>query len=235
VDQVASAFDAALSNSAKLLAAKREFKRGLIQQLITGNKRFPQFKSRPWDMQRFDYLCEELSERNGNSLTADSVMGVIKGVGFERMRDRVRGKGDLTRYKVVPPAAFAYNPMRLNIGSIAYNNLGKPILVSPDYVVFQARHGICEPDYIDQLRYSSYWQSFMEGAGAGSVRVRIYFADLARLRVPAPKIDEQSLIAAVLRLADSEISLLSAHYEQMELEKRGAVCSLMSGGVDGRS
>jgi type I restriction enzyme S subunit len=215
----------------RLISAKRTFKRGLMQQLLTGQKRFPEFKERPWVKHRFDDLCEELSERNGSRLGADSVMGVIKGVGFEPMRDRVRGKGDLSRYKVVPPGAFAYNPMRLNIGSIAYNNLGRTILVSPDYEVFRARPAIADSEYVNQLRYSAYWSSFMDRAGSGSVRVRIYFTDLARLRVPAPDADEQSRIADVLRLAAQDIDQLEQLHELIEAQRRALLSSLLSGSL----
>src|SRR5438034_1004939 len=44
---------------------------------------------------------------------------------------------NLARYKVLKPEMFAYNPMRLNIGSIAYCAEKVPSgVVSPDYVVF---------------------------------------------------------------------------------------------------
>jgi type I restriction enzyme S subunit len=222
--------EAAIDQISQLIMAKRRFKHGLMQKVLAGQQRFPVFRARPWNMHRLDYLCEELSNRNGSLLGPDSVMGVIKDVGFEPMRERVRGKGDLSRYKIVPPGAFAYNPMRLNIGSIAYNDLGRAILVSPDYEVFQARPGIADPDYVNELRYSGYWSSFMNHAGAGSVRVRIYFTDLARLRVPAPELDEQSRIAEVLRLATLEIEHLTRLHELTEDHKRALLSKLLSGG-----
>jgi type I restriction enzyme S subunit len=211
-----------------MIEAKRKFKRGLLREVLGGEKRFPNFSSSPWPTQRFDHLCEELSERNGNRLGPNSVMGVIKGVGFQAMRDRVRGRGDLTRYKVVPPHAFAFNPMRLNIGSIAYNNFDHEILVSPDYEVFRARPGIAAPSFVNQLRYSAYWSSFMKRSGAGSVRIRIYFSDLARLRVPAPTVQEQSRIAEVLGLADTEIEQLRHLHELVGTQKRALLSKLLS-------
>jgi type I restriction enzyme S subunit len=230
-DDVAQSLDKTVGLLGREIAAKRTFKRGLMQQLLTGQKRFPAFRGRPYEIRRFDHFCEELSELNGNELGPDRVMGVIKGIGFEPMRDRVRGKGDLARYKIVPPRAFAYNPMRLNIGSIAYNELGRAILVSPDYEVFRTRVDVADPDYVNQLRYSAYWSSFMDRAGSGSVRVRIYFQDLARLRVPAPAIGEQTQIAKVLGLADSEITLLEALRDQIDLHKRALLSKLLSGEI----
>lgn len=219
-----------LSQQVDLVAdAKRTFKRGLMQQLLAGQRRFAEFRDRPWAMHRFDTLCEELSDRNGKQLGVESVMGVFKGVGFEPMRDRVRGKGDLTRCKIVPPGAFAYNPMRLNIGSIAYNDLGRAILVSPDYEVFQTRRDVAAPDFVNQLRYSSRWTSFMKQAGAGSVRVRIYFTDLAHLRVPTPALDEQIRIAEMFRIVDSEIAQLARLQELTGKQKRALLARLLSG------
>ena len=226
---IAKLFEGRIDALKQLHVAKRAFKRGLMQEMLTGNMRFPEFRERHWETLLFHDLCEELFDRNGNQMGAQDVMGVIKGAGLTQMRDRVRGKGDLTRYKIVPPDAFAYNPMRLNIGSIAHNGLGRPVLVSPDYVVFRCRTGVSLPGYINQFRRSSFWASFMKRAGAGSVRVRIYFSDLARLRVPAPNVDEQSRIASTLNSADLEVDLLAALLEQVELQKRGFLSRLLSG------
>jgi type I restriction enzyme S subunit len=220
-----------LTTLSQYIDAKRVFKRGLMQQLLSGNRRFPEFLGVPRELRCFDSLCEELSDRNGSLLGRDAVMGVIKGVGLVAMRNRVRGKGDLKRYKVLPPDAFAFNPMRLNIGSIAHNNLGRPVLVSPDYEVFRARQGTAIPGYINQLRYSSYWNGFMKRAGAGSVRVRIYFSDLARLSVPAPKVDEQLRIETTLNLLGSEIELLSNLRKECDNYKGALLSRLLSGDI----
>jgi type I restriction enzyme, S subunit len=118
--------------------------------------------------------------------------------------------------------------MRLNIGSLAFNDFERSILVSPDYVVFRARPGVASPDFVNQLRYSSYWTGFMKRAGAGSVRVRIYFSDLAHLRVPSPEPDEQNRIAEVLKLVDSEISRLEQLQELIENKKFALLSRLLS-------
>jgi type I restriction enzyme S subunit len=227
VSRISELFGQTSQKLTSLLEAKREFKRGVMQALLSGTRRFPEFERFPWRGCQFGQLCEELTARNGNVYGPDRVMGVVKGVGFERMRERVRGKGDLTKYKLVPPGAFAYNPMRLNIGSIAYNDLDTTVLVSPDYVVFRPRPGIAEASYVNQLRRSNYWSSFMDRAGAGSVRVRIYFSDLVRLRVPAPACDEQLRIAQVLTLIDHEIAQLGRLQEVMRAQKRGLLSRLL--------
>jgi len=115
---------------------------------------------------------------------------------------------ELRRYKVLRPGMFAYNPMRLNIGSIAACTEKHAVgLVSPDYVVFG-----CKPDALDPafLRYAikgPEWRQWTNAAGVGSVRVRIYFRELAKMPMTVPPLTEQKAIAAVLGALDDKIEL----------------------------
>lgn len=220
-----------------LLGAKREMKRGLIQQLLMGSRRFPEFGAprrtglpTEWSTIRLGEVTEEISVRNQGGLGAERVMGVIKGTGLEPMRDHVRGD-DLSRYKVVPPSGFAYNPMRLNIGSIARNKFDENCLVSPDYVVFTAAANRLLPAYLDHFRRSTLWSTFVRRAGAGSVRVRIYYRDLSNLRIPLPPLEEQSRIAAVLDAMDREISLVRSMRQALVAQKRGLMEKLLAGKI----
>lgn len=227
-----------------LLAAKRELKRGLMQELLTGRRRFPEFSSveesvstpagrlpADWGVAKLGKHASELSERNGSRLGPEKAMGVIKGVGLEPMRDHIRSD-DLSRYKVVPPHAFAYNPMRINIGSIARSRFAEDCLVSPDYVVFETDHYALLPEFLDHLRHSFLWRRFVTAAGAGSVRVRIYFRDLAELWIPVPPVAEQRRVASTLDALDREIELLEAQRDQFELQKRGVMQKLLSGEIE---
>jgi type I restriction enzyme S subunit len=155
-------------------------------------------------------------------------MGVIKGVGLEPMRAHVRAD-DLGRYKVVPPDAFAYNPMRINIGSIARSHAAANCLVSPDYVVFRTDPQALLPGFLDQVRHSQIWERFIYSAGSGSVRVRIYFSDLSRMQIPLPPIAEQRRIANALDTADREIALLYRLRDVLANQRRGIMQRILSG------
>ena len=43
---------------------------------------------------------------------------------------------DKSTYKIVPHGYFAYNPSRINVGSIDWQNCEENVIVSPLYVVF---------------------------------------------------------------------------------------------------
>ena len=218
-----------LRHTDALIAAKREQKRGLMQQLLTGKVRFPGF-TEPWKTVRLGDVAHEVSERNKGQLAEQDVCGVIKGAGLMPMRERVMGD-DLTRYLVVDPHSFAYNPMRLNIGSIAFNTSHRRVLVSPDYVVFATRSAQLRPEYLNHVRASWLWERFVQRAGSGSVRTRIYFDDLAQLKLPIPTPTEQDRINAVLQNHNTELRLLNQQREALASQRRGLMDRLLSGDI----
>lgn len=155
-------------------------------------------------------------------------MGVTKAEGIVPMEERLIAS-DIARYKVVQKDWFAYNPMRLNIGSIARWQGDSDILVSPDYVVFQCSKGLgseIAPAYLDHFRQSGAWEKFVTEGGDGSVRVRIYYKDLARLQVTLPSLAEQKKIADCLTSLDEVIAAQGRKVEALKAHKRGLMQQL---------
>jgi type I restriction enzyme, S subunit len=115
---------------------------------------------------------------------------------------------ELSRYKVLRPGMFAYNPMRLNIGSIAACTDKHTVgLVSPDYVVFGCKPDALDPAFLGYAIKGPEWRQWTTAAGVGSVRVRIYFRELAKMPMTVPPLAEQKAIAAVLGALDDKIEL----------------------------
>jgi type I restriction enzyme S subunit len=155
-------------------------------------------------------------------------MGVNKLHGMIPMKDHVRA-ADLSRYKIVRPGAFAYNPMRLNIGSIAQNDRGRDVLVSPDYVAFETDADALLPAYFDHLRRTSIWGRFVKTAGSGGVRVRIYFEDLSDFVLELPPVEEQARIVEALDTTRREIAILEQQRDALVKQKRGLMQKLLTG------
>lgn len=155
-------------------------------------------------------------------------MGVSKVEGIVPMEERIVA-ADTARYKFVRKDWFAYNPMRLNIGSIARWKGGNDILVSPDYVVFKCKgsgpHRL-DPAYLDHFRRSDAWENFVSEKGDGSVRVRIYYKDLARLRIALPSLPEQQKIAECLDSAEALIEAQGRRVDALKAHKTGLMQQL---------
>ena len=102
-----------MSSKTPATDAKQEATPALMPKL-----RFPEFQGEEFRDVRLGDVTEESGSRNGHKHTAASVMGVTKADGIVPMEARLIA-ADIARYKLVQNEWFAYNPMRLNIGSIA--------------------------------------------------------------------------------------------------------------------
>jgi type I restriction enzyme S subunit len=159
-----------------------------------------------------------------------SLYGVTKAAGVVPMREHVKGES-FARCKRVETDWFAYNPMRINIGSIARYQGSVPAMVSGDYVVFRCNEERLLPAYLDHLRKSWMWESFVTRGGNGSVRIRIYFSDLGEFRFRRPPVEEQRVIAEILDTCDEELRLLRAERDALDQQKRGLMQRLLTGRV----
>ena len=223
-------WDSALLALHELIILKRCMRDGLMQQFLTGRRRLPAFTKRVWKEVRLRDVTAESIKRNGTLLGADRVMAVTKTSGLRPMREQTMADS-LTRYKVVVPGGFAYNPMRINIGSIARSAFDHDVLVSPDYVVFETLPAQLDPRFLDYSRRAHPWRQFMAAAGNGSVRVRIYYDDLGAIRLPLPEVAEQSAIADVLDAATREIDTLVRLRDAIAQQKRGLMQKLLTGEI----
>lgn len=227
---ILSRWDQALETIKALVTAKTERLCALRQQLLNGTRKFSTNKRERWRKVQLAEVAENVSERNQGQLSDDKLYAVTKAEGMIPMREHVKGESQV-RCKIVAQNWFAYNPMRLNIGSIARWQKKEPVMVSGDYVVFRCREEALLPDYLDHLRRSGRWTSFVKSAGNGSVRVRIYFDDLGHLSFPLPPIHEQRRIADVLNACNQEIRLLEAELEARKQQKRGLMQKLLTGEI----
>ncbi len=181
-----------------------------------------------WTVRSLGGVTEEVRERNSGKLDDALLCGVLKEQGLVPMRERVKG-ATTGRCRVVWPNAFAYNPMRINIGSIARNLRDHAVMVSPDYVVFATRPGELLPGFLDHFRRSDEWQRFVGRSGDGGVRIRIYFDDLAQLRLKVPPLAEQVKVVEVLDCLTTKLNQLVAKRDVVQTLKRGLMQKLLTG------
>jgi len=198
------------------------------KQALVPKLRFPKYVGQRLRKALLKEVTAESGERVGDNFSTMQVMGVSKMEGIVPMEGRLISS-DISRYKIVRKNWFAYNPMRLNIGSIARWKGEQNILVSPDYVVFKCLNGAdlqIDPEYLNHFRQSDVWKQFVTEGGDGSVRVRIYYRDLARLQLLLPGRDEQQKIADCLSSLDTLIAAQADKLDALKTHKRGLMQQL---------
>lgn len=214
------AWDTAVSTTERLISAFAARHAGMRERCL----RDPPRSQR---VQLAALTCEATA-RNGRRLGRDRVMAVTKQAGMRSMKPRSMA-ANIERYKIVPPSAFAYNPMRLNIGSIALSSFHADVLVSPDYVVFECDRSRLLPEYLDHYRRTRRWAKHFSAAGSGGVRVRVYYRDLCAHFIPLPSLDEQRRAVALLDAAATEIGALTRYADALRAQKRVLRRKLVNG------
>ncbi|MDI3193995.1 restriction endonuclease subunit S [Pseudarthrobacter sp. AL07] len=176
-------------------------------------------------------LTRPIKTRNSAAaMGRESVMGVSNRLGLVPMREQTIA-ADISRYQVLPPRGFAYNPMRINVGSIAMSRLESHVLVSPDYVLFQCEERELRPEYLDHVLRTRWWLHHVNAGASGSVRTRTYYDDLAAISIAAPPIAKQDNVSRALDGLEKEIQLLQRKAELLRTQKRGLMQKLLTGQV----
>jgi type I restriction enzyme S subunit len=109
-------------------------------------------------------------------------------------------------YYIVSPNSFAYNPARINVGSIGYQNTAKNVIVSSLYEVFKTTE-----DIDDRLLWhwfkSPDFQKLIVQLQEGGVRLYFYYDKLCMGEVALPEIEEQRKIGQFHDTLDTLITL----------------------------
>jgi restriction endonuclease S subunit len=122
-------------------------------------------------------------------------------------------------YKQVDSGDLAYNPYRVNVGSIGVvpPELGGNY-ISPAYVVFAADSSRLLSEYLFLILKSEWYNPILRAATAGSVRQNLTFELLGTLEIPFPPLQVQQAIVHYWKTIQKTIT--DAEYKLGHLKQR---------------
>lgn len=167
-------------------------------------------------------LIRQISDRNKGNLI-NRVLSVSNKLGFieqsEQFEDRAIASDDTSNYKIVSPNDFAYNPARINVGSIARLKDGNCGIVSPMYICFRTDPSIL-PEYLEFFFNTRYFQTEVQKRLEGSVRLCLSFDGLCDIPIPLPTIEIQKSIKNRLIAVTRKIEMESRICELLQKQKK---------------
>ena len=104
---------------------------------------------------------------------------------------------DRTTYKIVPRGCFAYNPSRINVGSVDVQECEDRVIVSHLYVVFSVNEKLNRRYLLHYLK-SDITLTYIKAYASGSVRDNLKFSILKEFPINLPSAEEQEQIVATL-------------------------------------
>ena len=160
----------------------------------------------------------QVSKRNKDT-KIDRVLSVSNKYGFidqeEQFEDREVASADTSNYKVVNKGDFAYNPARINVGSVARLQEFENGIVSPMYICFSTNKGLL-PSYFELYLSTSIFKHEMYKRLEGSVRLCLTYESLCNIKIALPEFDVQtdfvSKVSTILTKIKAEERLLCLYY-----------------------
>ncbi len=139
----------------------------------------------------------EYSARNKNNEDIP-VYSVTNSQGFcrEYFGKEVASK-DKTTYKIVPYGYFAYNPSRINVGSVDWQRCETQVIVSPLYNVFSVSDEL-DRQFLYYFLKSNIGRQMIRAKAAGSVRDNLKLDMLKEITIPESSLDDQRHCTATL-------------------------------------
>ena len=225
----ADCWDRGIRQLSDLIAAKLRFKQGLMQQLLTGRRRFKEFKEQ-WIEHRLGDLFKEREETNRTDLSLLSITADRGVVPREEIERKDTSSENKSLYKRITPGDIGYNTMRMWQGVSAMSSLEG--IVSPAYT-------ICIPRPAINAKFAAYLfkyppvihQFFRHSQGLVDDTLSLKFHHFAQIHVHVPSVKEQLRIVEVFQSADREIDLLRKKLDALKTQKKGLMQKLLTGQV----
>ena len=232
IAEILSTWDKAINLTINLIESKKQFKKALMQNLLTAKIRFPQFKDE-WQETKLGKILKERKAYQNKGFDMEHVSLTKDGVvpKSERYDRDFLVKDDNKQYKITRLNDICYNPANLKFGVICKNTYGDGIF-SPIYVTFEccneldndfAGFYLTQNDFIQKVR------KFEEGTVYE--RMAVSPENFLRFKIKLPNLKEQQKIAEVLMACDDEINLLNLKLENLKKQKQGLMQKLLSGKV----
>ncbi|WP_145577685.1 restriction endonuclease subunit S [Yersinia alsatica] len=235
IAKILSVWDKAITITEKLLANSQQQKKALMQQLITGNRRFPEFKGR-WEKRALSEICilgagqpapqEEKYFIDGNhDFLRVSDLGSNTCRWAPQSRDKVNQSAIREcKLGVVPARATLFTKSGASLLLNQRAQLKENSFIVSHLGFAKAKDGVSD-DFVFYLMCSIDFNRYAAGTSLPALQLSV----LKSLKVLVPPYEEQKKIASMFSDADVEISILEKKLFLLKKEKKALMQQLLTG------
>lgn len=135
----------------------------------------------------------------------------------------------IRNYKIVKQGAFAYNPARVNIGSLGMNEFKFDGCVSPVYVVFECLKGYSF--FFDLFRKTEFFKQAVISFAIGGVRQTLNYSDFALIDATIPPLNIVQSFNEIYLHLKKKISINEKENQRLAALRDTLLPKLMSGEI----
>ena len=221
-------WDKNLELKEKLLQEKQKQKKGLMERILTGKVRLNEFNN-SWQKIKLGSVMKERKEVGYNNLellAITSANGVVRRTEVD-IKDN--SSEDKSKYKRILPGDIGYNTMRMWQGVSGLSKYEG--IVSPAYTILKATDKVDSQFMAYLFKLPKMISIFHRNSqGLVSDTLNLKYENFKGIKVNIPMdIEEQKVIANLLKTFDNEIKLLQKEIELLKEQKKGLMQLLLTG------
>ncbi len=236
IAEILSTWDHAIEVAEAQLEAARTQKRALMQQLLTGKRRFPEFEREEWKEVKLGELCEIRRGASPRPIK-DPKWFSDKGRGWVRISDvtacttsqlfeteqYLSDQGVEKSVPVEPGELIMSICATISVPRI----VGIPVCIHDGFVVFRKTDGKIDREFL--YYFVELATERLKVSGQPGTQKNLNTTIVGNIVVPHVSLREQKRIAEVLRRADKEIVVHSDQIAKLRIEKKALIQQLLSG------
>ena len=218
-----------MRSKTKTTAKNEETRPALVPKL-----RFPEFrKEEGWKNTTLGDVTFKTEKRNkgGKSYPVYSISNKTgftpQSEQFEGVDSEKRGY-DIALYKLIESKTFAYNPARINVGSLGFSGELNNVIISSLYVCFKTMSGAAD-EFLLHFFGTSDFEKSVNNHVEGGIRSYLFYENFARIGIPLPSLSEQQKIAECLSSVDELMAAQARKVDALKTHKKGLMQQLFPG------
>ncbi|AUR00788.1 restriction endonuclease subunit S [Phaeobacter inhibens] len=245
IAEILSTWDRAIEVSEAQLVCARTQKRALMQSLLTGRRRFPEFEGQEWKEVRLGDVIASMdagvSVNSGDKPAGRSDWGILKTSSvsqgtFDPSENKiVDAEEEIARLRE-PVSAGTTIMSRMNtpalVGANGYVSYDMPNLFLPDRLwAMRVNPSVAFPAWVGHLLASGsfrYKLSSLATGTSGSMK-NITKSDVRAISIKLPPLEEQKRISQILDDATSEVDRIIRGADKLRTEKKALMQQLLTG------
>ncbi|MBD1396753.1 restriction endonuclease subunit S [Pontibacter sp. JH31] len=233
---ILSTWDKGIEKLQQLITAKQKRKKSLMQQLLTGKKRFKEFTSEWQEVKYGDILKKVSRPVIWDDEELFNLISVRRRSGGLFHRESLYGYQILTKSLFTAKAGdFLISKMQILHGASGLTTEEfDGMKISGSYISVVAKN----PEQLDMEFFSwlsklpyFYHQTYIASCGVHIEKMTFDFKTFLKLSTHLPSTEEQRKIVNVLNASDKEIETLQQKLSALKQQKKGLMQKLLTGQV----
>jgi len=236
IAQILSTWDKAIETVEKLIANSQQKKKALMQQLLTGKKRFAGFDGE-WKEVRLGELCKFMK---GQGLSKEKLSDsgqykcILYGELYTRYSEVISKVFNRTDHNegvksesgdVLIPASTTTSGIDLaNATSLKESG----ILLSGDINILRTDKNLTNPDFLAYV-LTHVKKYDLARRAQGITIIHLYGKDIKHIKIALPPLVEQDIIISAIASVEAEINCQEAQLNFLKDEKKALIQQLLTG------